>query len=58
MDSVPGMTTQAPARSRPLGAARPGTLVYLRVKPHSVKAWREENELPGRELMRDGVWLD
>ncbi|MFE1579448.1 pyridoxamine 5'-phosphate oxidase family protein [Streptomyces fradiae] len=32
--------------------------VYLRVTPRSVKAWREENELPGRLLMRDGAWLD
>ncbi|MFI8289984.1 pyridoxamine 5'-phosphate oxidase [Streptomyces sp. NPDC085614] len=31
--------------------------VYLRVTPRTVKAWREENELAERELMRDGVWL-
>ncbi|MCP3817667.1 pyridoxamine 5'-phosphate oxidase family protein [Streptomyces sp. A3M-1-3] len=32
--------------------------VYVRITPHVVKAWQEENELAGRELMRDGVWLD
>ena len=31
--------------------------VYLRVTPRTMKAWREENELAERELMRDGVWL-
>ncbi|MFE7752558.1 pyridoxamine 5'-phosphate oxidase family protein [Streptomyces sp. NPDC057428] len=31
--------------------------VYLRVTPHGVKAWREENELAGRDLMADGTWL-
>jgi hypothetical protein len=31
--------------------------VYLRIAPHSVQAWREENELEGRDLMRQGSWL-
>lgn len=30
---------------------------WFRVLPHRVQAWREANELPGRELMRDGRWL-
>jgi hypothetical protein len=30
---------------------------WFRVKPRRVQAWREANELPGRELMRDGHWL-
>ncbi|MGN6636713.1 MAG: pyridoxamine 5'-phosphate oxidase family protein [Oryzihumus sp.] len=30
---------------------------YFRVTPLRVQAWREENELRGRELMRDGRWL-
>jgi hypothetical protein len=29
---------------------------YL-LTPERVQAWRESNELPGRTLMRDGVWL-
>lgn len=31
--------------------------VYLRVTPYTVKAWRETNELAGRDLMLDGTWL-
>ncbi|QCX74262.1 Pyridoxamine 5'-phosphate oxidase [Streptomyces sp. YIM 121038] len=34
-----------------------GPYVYLRVAPDSVLAWRGEGELPGRVLMRAGVWL-
>jgi hypothetical protein len=35
-----------------------GDYVYLRFVPEWIQAWREENELPGRDLMRDGRWLD
>jgi hypothetical protein len=31
---------------------------YFRLKPEWIQAWRESNELAGRELMRDGEWLD
>ncbi|GAA4081260.1 pyridoxamine 5'-phosphate oxidase family protein [Streptomyces shaanxiensis] len=31
--------------------------LYFRVRPQRVQAWREANELAGRELMRDGEWL-
>lgn len=31
--------------------------VYLRIRPTAIQAWREANELRGRQLMRDGVWL-
>lgn len=31
---------------------------WFRVRPYRVQAWREENELAGRELMRDGRWLE
>ena len=31
---------------------------YFLIRPHSVQAWREVNEMPGRTLMRDGRWLD
>ncbi|MFC5753795.1 pyridoxamine 5'-phosphate oxidase family protein [Actinomadura rugatobispora] len=30
---------------------------WFRVSPRRVQAWREENELTDRELMRDGRWL-
>lgn len=29
----------------------------FRVTPRRIQAWREANELAGRELMRDGRWL-
>ncbi|MGK5448238.1 pyridoxamine 5'-phosphate oxidase family protein [Streptomyces radiopugnans] len=35
---------------------KPGWL-YLRLRPERLLAWREENELADRELMRDGLWL-
>ncbi|MFI6374183.1 pyridoxamine 5'-phosphate oxidase family protein [Streptomyces sp. NPDC050546] len=31
--------------------------LYFRVVPRRVQAWREADELHGRELMRDGRWL-
>ncbi|MGW7382774.1 pyridoxamine 5'-phosphate oxidase family protein [Streptomyces sp. NPDC054794] len=30
---------------------------WFRVTPRRIQAWREANELTGRELMRDGDWL-
>ena len=30
---------------------------WFRITPRRVQAWREVNELPDRELMRDGHWL-
>jgi hypothetical protein len=32
--------------------------IYLRIMPRNVQAWREANELEGRQLMRGGEWLD
>lgn len=32
--------------------------VWLVVTPRRVQAWREENEIAGRDLMVDGRWLD
>jgi hypothetical protein len=29
---------------------------WFRITPWRIQAWREANELPGRELMRDGRW--
>jgi hypothetical protein len=31
--------------------------LYFRIQPLRLQAWREANELEGRELMRDGRWL-
>ena len=30
--------------------------VYLQITPHEIQAWREANELEGRQLMRGGEW--
>jgi general stress protein 26 len=30
---------------------------WFRITPRRIQAWREVNELPGRDLMRDGRWL-
>ena len=30
---------------------------WFRISPHRIQAWREADELPGRELMSDGRWL-
>ena len=37
--------------------AEDGPYRWFRVSPRRVQAWREVNELPDRELMRDGRWL-
>ena len=39
----------------PRGLSSP--YVYLHVTPRRIQAWREENELAEREIMRDGRWL-
>lgn len=31
--------------------------VYFRIHPQRIQAWREENELKDRALMRDGAWI-
>lgn len=31
--------------------------IFLRFRPRTLRAWREENELAGRLLLRDGAWL-
>lgn len=35
----------------------PDTYRYFRITPQRVRAWREENELAGRDVMRGGAWL-
>ncbi|MEU8331984.1 pyridoxamine 5'-phosphate oxidase family protein [Micromonospora sp. NPDC048839] len=49
----------ADAFAAKLWDARVGTTpyAYLRVTPRRIQAWREENELAGRDLMRAGQWL-
>ena len=33
-----------------------GDFVYLRLRPQRVQVWREEDEIAGRTVMRNGVW--
>ena len=51
-DSLP--VAAVPAATADAFAAR---MVFIWITPRRIQAWREENELAGRELMRDGVWL-
>jgi nitroimidazol reductase NimA-like FMN-containing flavoprotein (pyridoxamine 5'-phosphate oxidase superfamily) len=30
---------------------------WFRVTPRRIQAWREANELAGRDLMKEGIWL-
>ncbi len=32
--------------------------LFLRLRPMRIQAWREENELAGRDLMRGGAWIN
>jgi hypothetical protein len=34
-----------------------GNYVYLRFQPRRVQVWRTVEELSGRTVMRDGIWL-
>ena len=62
-DSLP--VAAVPAATADAFAARTGfdprrsaaRMVFIWITPRRIQAWREENELPGRELMRDGAWL-
>jgi Pyridoxamine 5'-phosphate oxidase len=35
----------------------PDPYLYFQIEPRRLQAWREANELAGRELMRHGRWL-
>ncbi len=39
----------------PRGSA--ARMAFIWIRPLRIQAWREENELAGRELMREGAWL-
>ncbi len=34
-----------------------GLYLYFRIRPQRIQAWREANEIRGRDLMREGRWL-
>jgi hypothetical protein len=35
-----------------------GDFAYLRLRPQRIQVWREANEITGRTVMRDGLWID
>jgi hypothetical protein len=58
MDEVPadlarGYAAQADWDPRESGAS----MVFLVLRPLRIQAWREDDELAGRTLMRDGAWM-
>ena len=53
-DDALGAAYVAQADWDPRGSAG---YLFLVLRPVRVQAWREVNEIPGRELMRDGRWL-
>lgn len=55
VDAVVGDEFATKSGFDPRGLSAPYT--YLRVTPVRIQAWREENELAERDVMRDGVWL-
>ena len=36
---------------------RLSSYLYFRIHPQRLQAWREANEIKGRDLMLDGHWL-
>ena len=56
--------TEIPAEAGDAFAAKTGFdpreltgYAYFRIQPQRLQAWREANELTGRDLIRDGDWL-
>jgi hypothetical protein len=65
---MPGEVSGTPTAARSRTRRKADTLarlrelaeeyVYFQITPHRILAWRESNELGGRQLMRGGEWLD
>ncbi len=47
----------AHAKAAGFDARRSRQNVYIRMTPQKIQAWREENELTGRDVMIEGRWL-
>jgi hypothetical protein len=57
-DDVPGDLGERFAAKTGFDPRAEGTpFRYFRIRPRRIQAWREANELDGRDLMRDGAWL-
>jgi hypothetical protein len=58
LDAIAAETGDAFAAKAGFDPRRPSSpFVYFWVHPLRVQAWREENELAGRDLMRGGQWI-
>ena len=56
--AVPPATADAFAARTGFDPRRsPSRMAFIWIDPRRIQAWREEDELPGRELMREGAWL-
>ena len=56
-DAVPDDVADAFAAQRWDARRESKPYAYFLITPRTVQAWREENELRGRVIMRDGEWL-
>ncbi|MFE4799498.1 pyridoxamine 5'-phosphate oxidase family protein [Streptomyces sp. NPDC056708] len=62
-DRFAARTGFAPSPSSQLRSSRGDPIAqvtpyrWFRISPRRIQAWREVNELPDRELMREGRWL-
>jgi hypothetical protein len=57
LDTVPTALADAFASKLWDSRLEPNRYAFFRITPEKIQAWREVNELKGRDLMRDGVWL-
>jgi hypothetical protein len=57
LETVPAELADAFAAKLWDPRASAARFAYFRITPHRIQAWREENELAGRDLMRNGRWL-
>jgi predicted pyridoxine 5'-phosphate oxidase superfamily flavin-nucleotide-binding protein len=56
-ETVPAAMADAFAAKLWDARLEPTRYAYFQITPLRIQAWREENELVGRDLMRDGGWL-
>jgi hypothetical protein len=54
---IPGEVGDAFAAKAGFDPRRLTGYLYFRLHPRRLQAWREADELEGRDLMRDGRWL-
>ena len=58
LDEIPSQVLDRFAEQAGWDPRASGGNAFIEVTPRRVLAWRHENELAGRVLMRDGEWLD